>query len=244
MTGVRKSVTLLLPTGTVWRKKIHRLALYCFVYLEAMFRNRENAMAYIRLPGGVKVALEYEVLGKIVVNVYHVTTTDPIITIKLFDIADLFEAWWRNSLSDNFSDEIALHTVTAQNLDVANGEKIVLAVSPAVPGAGVDTAVPNNVAIVATLNTAKTGRSFRGRSYLAGLERSELVGNNIGTGRAAGIVSDYAILTASLELENNTLVVASFYHDNQPRAEGVATPVESFSVNTRVDTQRRRLPEE
>ena len=201
-------------------------------------------MAFIRLPLGVRVALEYEAFGKVVVNVYHVTTTDPIVTIKLFDIADLFEAWWATTIGANFSNEIALSSITAHNLNVPNGEKITLPVSPSIPGGSANASVPNNVAIVITLNTALTGRSFRGRAYHAGLTRAAVTGNNIDTILAASLVTDYIQLTANLAVANAELVVASFQTLGVPRAEGVATPVQSIAVNTRIDTQRRRLPAE
>ena len=199
-------------------------------------------MAYIKLPLGIRVALEYEVFGKVVVNIYHVTTTDPIITIKLLDIAQLFAAWWDAEVSVYFSQDIALNAVTAHNLNVPNGEKVTLVVSPPTAGQLPAGAVSNNVAIVASLFTAQTGRSFRGRSYHAGLDDPSVTANSIATGKAAGIVATYGDLVTSLALENAILVVASFQSESAPRAEGIATEVESVAVNLRVDTQRRRLP--
>lgn len=199
-------------------------------------------MAFIRLPLGIKVAVEYEVFGKIVVNVYHVTTTDPIITIKLLDIAEIFEAWWDNALKDNFSADIALTQITATSLDEANGPQSVLAVTPPIAGGSVGDAVSNNVALVITLNTAKTGRSFRGRTYHAGLLRGQLTGNAVADATVAAIILDYIELDALLFAAASELVVASFQAGGVAREEGVATIVESFSGDTRVDTQRRRLP--
>lgn len=199
-------------------------------------------MAYIRLPAGIRIALEYEVFGKVVVNVYHVTTTDPIITLKLLDIAQVFKVWWETYMSLVMSPDIALFQLTALNLDEENGEKVTLVVSPAAPGQEVGEAVSNNVAIVASLNTAKTGRSFRGRSYHAGLPENYVAENRISTSAASLIVGYYASLVTLLAVQNAELVVASFQSGGVPRAIGVGTPVDSVAVNTRVDTQRRRLP--
>lgn len=199
-------------------------------------------MVYIRLPGGIRVALEYEIFGKIVVNVYHVSTEDPIITLKLLDIAEVFEAWWDAELSAQFTTDIALTQVTALNLDEINGEKLTLVVSPPIEGLATPPTVSNNVAVVASLATAKTGRSFRGRSYLAGLPTAQVTGNNITTARAAAIVTDFGTLVTMLAVQDTILVVGSFVSLLAPREVGVGTEVESISVNTRVDTQRRRLP--
>lgn len=199
-------------------------------------------MAYIRLPLGIKVALEYEAHGKIVVNIYHVTTSDPIVTIKLLDIAQVFETWWDANMSDNMSNEIALVQVTCLNLNEANGEKLTLVVLPPIPGTIVGTSVPNNVAQVISMHTPLTGRSFRGRAYHAGITSGDVDGNELDPLVVAAMVLDYGLLEGSLDFIDTQLVVASFVTAGAPRAEGVATPVTSFSATSRVDTQRRRLP--
>lgn len=199
-------------------------------------------MPYIELPLGVKVAMEYEQFGKVVVNVYHITTTDPIITVKLFDIADVFRDWWINTGSVGLSESIALHAVTAHDLSVPNGEKVTRVVSPAVPGGAAGEAASNNVALVVSFATAQTGRSFRGRAYLAGIRDADIAGNNVTEPLAAGIVSYFVELLIDLITKDCRLVVASFANGGVPREVGVATAVESIAVNTRVDTQRRRLP--
>lgn len=199
-------------------------------------------MAYVRLPAGMRVSLEYEVFGKVVVNVYHVTTTDPIVTIKLFDIADVFEAWWDTVQRVGLSPDIALTSITVLNLDVENGEKVTQPVSPPLAGQAVGDAVSNNVALVTSFGTAQTGRSFQGRSYAAGLREIDVTENNVTPAFTAGMVANYADLLTDLENENTRLVIASFQSAGIPRAVGVATFVDSISVNTRVDTQRRRLP--
>lgn len=199
-------------------------------------------MAFIRLPLGIRVALEYEVFGKVVVNVYHVTTTDPIITLKLVDIAQVFAAWWDAHLSTSMSHDISLTSVTALSLDVANGEKVTVVVSPPVAGGSPNPAVSNNVAIVASFSTARTGRSYRGRCYHAGLTEQAVTANEISGAMSAVLIGYYADLITSLTTNNAELVVASFQSAGVPRIEGVATPVESIGMNLRVDTQRRRLP--
>lgn len=242
MTGTKNHAIILLPRGACNHLGSSPPASYVPYILQVSTRSKENVMAFIRLPLGIRVAVEYEVFGKIVVNVYHVTTTDPIVTLKLFDIAEIFEAWWLTDMSPGFSNEIALTTVTALNLNEANGEKITLVVAPPIPGGAVELAVSNNVAIVASFATPKTGRSFRGRAYQAGLPRDAITENKITTVKAAAIVTDYLALQALLAFANTDFVVASFQSGGVPRSEGIATEIESISVNTRVDTQRRRLP--
>lgn len=242
LTVVRMCDTLLSPTAIVTALQTPCQRLDYPLDHVAGRRSLENAMAYIRLPGGIKVAMEFEAHGKIIVNVYHVTTTDPIVTIKLTDIADVFINWWAVDMSANLSDEIALVNVTALNLDEENGEKVEVAVSPPDPGQQASTSVPNQVCNVMTLLTSQTGRSFRGRAYIAGLTSGDVDGNEVAIATVAAMVLDYADLQADLTTENAELVIASFISGGVPRATAVGTPVESVSANSRVDTQRRRLP--
>lgn len=242
MTTREISAILLLAQRILTGGKIRPTARQYPHLIVARSENTENVMAFIRLPGGVKVALEFTVGGKVVVNIYHVTTTDPIVTLQLLDLAQVFKAWWEIQIAPNITDRVELFQVTALNLNEENGEKVTLAVIPTVPGTIVSDVVPNNVAAVVTLNTARTGRSYQGRTYLAGLAENEVVINTILGYRVVAILLGMQGLVPLLDAQNSTLVVASFQHNLAPRAEGVATPVDSFSMNDRVDTQRRRLP--
>lgn len=199
-------------------------------------------MAFIRLPLGIRVAVEFEIGGKAVVNIYHVTTTDPIVQVKLETIAQIFAVWWTTNMTASLSHEVALTGVTALSLDVPNGPQAFEPVAPPVPGTSEVDCVPANVAMVVSLKTAQTGRSFQGRSYIAGLIETEVFVNEIFDVRVAAILAAFATLDAALAADNDQLVVASFVTDHAPRIEGIGTPVTSFAADTRVDTQRRRLP--
>lgn len=199
-------------------------------------------MAYIKLPLGIRVALEFNWNGKPVVNIYHITTTDPITQIKLEDIAEIFLAWWETSMAGNVVANITNTSCTALNLDVPNGEKVQKINLVPVPGTLTGDSTPNNVAYAVSLKTALTGRSFQGRSFIGGLSELEVAGNNLLVARMAAILSAFVDLDAVLTLANSDLVVASFFSGGNPRAEGIPTIVTSFATNTRVDTQRRRLP--
>lgn len=201
-------------------------------------------MASITLPSGIRIAVEYSIHDKVVVNIYHVTTTDPIVTIKLIALAQLFADWYASDLSFYSSFSLYNIGVTAHDISVVNGEKYELVISPPYPGAVGLPSVPNNVAVVASLITSKTGRSFQGRTYLPGIPESEVLGNTVLVAQTTAYVNAFIALQAQLTLAASELVVASFISGGVPRAVGVATPVTSVAVKNRVDTQRRRLPRE
>jgi hypothetical protein len=199
-------------------------------------------MASILLPAGIRVAVEYDLNGKTVVNIYHVTDDNPITSIRLDAVAALFITWWTDNMAQEFSEDIALTSVTATDISVANGEQSVD--TPVTPIAGeiVQPATANNLALVTSFRTNKTGRSFRGRSYQAGFSRVDITDNQVGLQKATDIGTAYVDLIDDLNVNNFNFVVASFAANGEPRLTGVATPVTSIIVNRRVDTQRRRLP--
>ena len=199
-------------------------------------------MAFIRLPLGIRVAMEFDLDGEPVFNIYHITTSDPITTVKLTSIAQLFIDWWSSDLKARISDEMSLISVTAHNYNEANGEKIYLPVSPAVPGGSASPSLPNNCALVVSHKTALTGRSYQGRTYLAGISESQVTRSYIDSAAAGLMVGVFLALDTDLTTANSALVVASFVSNQAPRAVGVATPVDSFGVSLRMDSQRRRLP--
>lgn len=201
-------------------------------------------MAGITLPNGIRIALEFNIQDKVVVNVYHITTTDPIVTIKLQAVATLFVNWWLSDLDSLFSHDIALAQVTAWDVSIPNGEKHVVGVVPPAQGFIASPAPSNNVAFVVSHKTAKTGRSFMGRTYLCGFPLSTITDNEIEALKATNTVAAYVILDSLLAAANSQLVVASFVSGGVPRIIGVATPVTGFVMRLRVDTQRRRLPVE
>lgn len=95
-------------------------------------------------------------------------------------------------------------------------------------------ALPANVALVATLRTAKRGRSYRGRVYEGGwTEAANQSNGNPSTADAAKVAAQYNALISALTSSGVSLVVASYLHTS---AENVL----NVTCDARWDTQRRR----
>lgn len=199
-------------------------------------------MAPILLPSGMRVVQTFEYHGEEVINVFHATTTDPIDTAKLAAIGNIFRNWWNTDAKLAFSHDIALTLVTSLDLSVANGEKYEYPQIPPIQGSVATPAEPNNVAWVASHRTAKTGRSFAGRTYHAGVQIATVTNNDQSAAVTVVLAAAYVALNGYLSADNNTLVVASFYSGGVPRATGIGTPVTGTAINTQLDTQRRRMP--
>lgn len=198
-------------------------------------------MAFIPLPLGVRVAMEFTKDGSAVVNVFHVTSTVPLLTANLTAIANVFGSWWIGNYAAESTNHLVLNQVVATDVSIVGGQQGIGVTGLPQAGLRATAAVPNNVAIVTSYRTPRVGRSFRGRSYWALLASTDVVDDVITLPQTATINADLLILAAALAAFPATLVVASYQIDGAPRVTAEATPVTTIITDQRVDTQRRRL---
>lgn len=201
-------------------------------------------MPFIALPNGIKVSMELRLDGQLVVNVYHFTTTVAVVEADLIALAQLLTDWWDSDLYFNFSNQIALERVVATDVSQEAGGQYAITQGVPIPGNIASPAMSNNVAAVVTKRTAQIGRSYRGRTYFAGITEANVVNNTIDSSIIVSLVTSVANMIDDADALGYTFVVASYQNNNAPRAVGVATPVVQVGMNARVDTQRRRLPDE
>jgi len=201
-------------------------------------------MSFVPLPNGVRVALEYSLNGELLFNIYHVTKPTPIVTADLTAIAQIFRDWWLNSGRNQFADNMSLLSLTATDISSEDSIQHVNTVSPPVTGLQPTDNERNSQAIVVSWRTARIGRSYRGRTYMAGTPSNGVTANNITVTRATNMVTDFGVLVTNLGVGGYALVVASYVENGVARTTAVGTPITSVQVNTRIDTQRRRLPSE
>lgn len=199
-------------------------------------------MAFIPTVGGIRVTVEMTLQGQVVLNIYHVIKSTPIVTADLTAIAEIFRDWWVSDLSDFLSNDILLTGVTARDISSEDGQEVLVNDTLPVSGGIASNAAPNQVAMVVTHYTLFSGRSSRGRSYIPGLAAASLDQSTISSTVQAGIVAAHVSLRELLFAVPVNIAVVSFYEDGVPRAAGRARGITSFAGNNRVDTQRRRLP--
>lgn len=199
-------------------------------------------MALPPVTNTIRIAMEFTKDGQSVVNIYYVKYPSPIVTANLSLLAQAFKDWWTNTLKTYATQQLQLTAVRALDISVLNGEEHQLIVSPAEPGSITGEGLPNNCAMVVTKLTLNTGRSFRGRTYLANIAESNVAGNVIDTTFVANVVAAFVTLRATLTAGGLSMVVVSYYTNGVVRTTPVATPITGFRADTRVDSQRRRLP--
>lgn len=116
-----------------------------------------------------------------------------------------------------------------------DGSSATTVIGHIIPGVAASEPLPASVAAVVTLRTALRGRSFRGRVYQAPFtEAANTATGTILASSVTGVLQQWVAHLSALVGTGLSLVVASYHL-------ALATDVASVSVDTRWDTQRRRL---
>lgn len=154
------------------------------------------------------------------------------------------EGWFHQSSITGFlnagssMDQVQVYTLDAENhvIDTA-----IAVTSGFVNGTGVH-ALPAECALVASLETGRAGRSYRGRSYLPGIDATALNANGqVDTTVQGELAVAFADLMSSINIATSggfpdhhaTLGVLSL-------VQSVISPITSIKVGNVMDSQRRR----
>lgn len=109
-------------------------------------------------------------------------------------------------------------------------------------GTATGPAVQSQVAMVVTLQTAKRGRSYRGRNYVAGLPSSGLLSSKEWSpGQQTQWNELYSDLLFTIQASGWTPVILSRVQGGVELGTGVATPIANQRANAKLGTIRGRL---
>jgi hypothetical protein len=208
-------------------------------------------MPFIPLPNGIKVCLRYKQADQNTCNVFYVTTASAVTDTLLDTIGTAVKNWWIANMKPGTTTNTSLEAIELTDWSTAGG--LGIEYTTGLPSFGTDAsaALPNNATLAVKLGTGLTGRSNRGRQYVTGIGSGSLAGdkNHISTAAQTAFKAAYDALISDMVSAGVELVIASFFHGVDslhkpiPRTTGVSHPVASVSVNTAMDSQRRRLPE-
>jgi len=113
-----------------------------------------------------------------------------------------------STLNAFFSSTGSLSAVTIRDINPPDGSGVVVQSNAAgVPGTSASPALPSEVALVVTKNTAKRGRSFRGRMYMANWAT-----NAMGTGDTVAAAAVTALGAWASTLVGATLAAQGYPH--------------------------------
>lgn len=198
-------------------------------------------MAFIPALNTVRVTFEYTLNGRIVVNVFYLTKTGPVVSIDLTNLAAQLKSWYTTYVKPHVNAGLSLNRIILRDMTVLNGVYLESLVNPPITGVGLGAPLPSSVAQVITLQSGLSGRSRRGRVYMAGLGEDQVDGNDVNSVTTLGLAVAWANINSFISPTSCSLSIASFYSGGLPRATALLTPVISQLARSRVDTQRRRL---
>lgn len=199
-------------------------------------------MGFVPTAGAVRADIQFLLQGQQCHNVIWCTRNENWTDVQRLALAQAITDWWTGSAKSYFSTDMVLNQITVVNQETESAPSSVLIPTGSLTGVRTGTPAPNNVAAVATLRTALRGRSYRGRMYLGGISMSDITNAiTLSSSWIATVLTLLAALKTAIEGLGAIWVVVSKQHNKVALANGVKTPVAAISMDTYVDSQRRRL---
>lgn len=198
---------------------------------------------YIPVINVAKMELQYMLDGQKVENIFHLHNVASWNATGLAFAANVMKTWAIGAYAACQNEALTLVNIKATDLSSVSGTVIELPVDPAHAGAVTSSApLPNNITLVIKWLTTQRGRSFRGRTYVPGISSGQVVKNTAQASLVTLVSTAASTLFSAVAVQNYSLCVVSYCNDKAWRTTGVQTPITAWSVDTTVDTQRRRLP--
>jgi len=161
---------------------------------------------------------------------------------ELINIADAAYDSWDAEWIPFMASNVSITDITATVWENANGRVARPNGTLPNPGTDVGARMPANVALVASLKTNFTGRDKLGKQYLLGFTEGQVANDEAEAPLITAAVDLLDAYDAALDLLDVDLGILSLYKDGAQRTEAAWVKSTVYSVNARVDTQRRRLP--
>lgn len=197
-------------------------------------------MTFIPFPNGARVVVEFGAGASVVwTNGFHFTKNN-FNDSDLEALAACADTYWGGSLLDVLSDDMHYTQSIAYDMRTDGGTLRVNSTS-AGPGTQSGDMLPVQTALVLTHRTALRGRSYRGRTYVAGLGEDKFLGGMYDGPTVATIVTKCGQFFTQAQTLGWEPVVASYFHNGVPRAAAVGTIIEYTQARDYIPgTQRRR----
>lgn len=204
-------------------------------------RKRQNAMPFIPTPECLELMPVFSLNNATWSNVLHLSVENPENGFTHEACREAYIEWFSDNMVNLISDQCALQRIVTRDVSQDDGTIFDYSLPVALEGTRASPAMPSNIAVCVTKRSSFAGRSRRGRIYYAGITEDWMVGNILSAGLVEDLLDAHTAMFAAWAVAEAGLVIRSLYTGNVARTEGVKTPVISFSVDQRVDTQRKRL---
>jgi len=189
-----------------------------------------------------KVDVVQELFGETVVNSFYFRQPTPWTATTIQNLAENAADAWSGNIQAVQSVDLRTNFVRATDIGVENSYQYETPFLPDPNGDLAGESFPGNVALAVKFSTGLSGRSHRGRVYLAGIVATGRVGNTIITDYRDDLVAGVSGFISSTIGENDAEhVIVSYCQDGAWLTEAEVTPVTSYTADTNLDSQRRRL---
>lgn len=190
----------------------------------------------------VKLEMCFNLWDQQTENVFHLKhgSSDPD-TASLELLCAFFKNWYNDGIKGYTHEHMVLRLIRATIMTTQTSPGIEYATG--LPIAGTDTTgkeLPGNVAVGIKWTTGLRGRSYRGRTYLAGFTTTHVDGNNLTDPDLSVLEDKIGDLIDSMEA-GYVLGVNSEFQNGAWLTNAVFTPITGFTLVRTIDSQRRRL---
>lgn len=197
-------------------------------------------MAFIPVPNTLMAEMIYWNGNSYSENTLYFKAELPVQDSDPENIWMFLEAWWKENCQSLVSSNIALNKIKVTDISEEDGFFFEAAVTGGT-GGNIGAILPMNVTAAVKFNTGRSGRSYRGRNYWIGLVEGQVTADVVEAVTRVAIIAAYTDLLDHAGAEGFQWVVVSRYQNGAPLATGIATPIVSVTMNSEVDSQRRRL---
>lgn len=199
-------------------------------------------MAFVPTPGVAKVALHGILVLEDIINTLWFASPDEWDAAHLQVLADATFSWFTTHVLPFLAASFTALSSTATDQSTDGGVQATHIGAGTDVGGASGASAPANASLVVSFRTDRTGRSYRGRNYIAGIPMAQVnTPTTVLPAYQAGVMAAYAELSGTESAANCTHVVVSKFHNKVARPAGVPTTVMAYSADNRIDSQRRRL---
>ena len=195
------------------------------------------------IAGGLRAELRFTLMDEQVMNTlwFHKEAGE-VATADCQAIGDTLADWWRGYMKPLLTSSITLREVYVRGADFTTGnpEYTSTVGLPATGDVQLES-MPGNVALCVSFRTGLTGRSFRGRNYISGMNDGVVSGNQFQTSFVNNVVLAYTEIAGNVP-SGFTWGVASFQTNGVANVPGLFHPIQSvLATDVNVDSMRSRL---
>lgn len=217
--------------------------------------------AFVPAVNTAEIAMSFtDVTGDENINKFDVLRSSAWSATSLLNMMDAFITWFTagngsTSYQKLMSSSCALTAVKGRDLTTQHGLSLVTNTGLPIAGTGASSSIAAGLSKAVTHRTGLAGKSYRGRTFLAGIDSGAVPAPDSGEIDASymsNVVNAFSALIEAVPAADAacTWVVLSRWYQpggpntpSVPRATGVMTPITSVGYATlNVDFQRRRAP--